>query len=60
MDTISTFLYEYQVFFLGVGLLIVNLLFLVATVLQLPGNWLMVLTAGGLVVWGPEDKMFSP
>ena len=59
MDTIFTFLSEHQAFFLGIGLLIVNLLFLVATVLQLPGNWLMVLAAGGLVLWGPEPAMFS-
>ena len=59
MDTIFTFLSEHQAFFLGVGLLIINLLFLVATVLQLPGNWLMVLAAGGLVLWGPEPAMFS-
>ena len=45
-------------FFLAVGLLIVNLLFLMATILQLPGNWLMVLAAGGVVVWGPEPEMF--
>ena len=60
MDTIFNFLSEHQAFFLGIGLLIVNLLFLMATVLQLPGNWLMVLAVGGLVWWEPEPEMFSP
>ena len=60
MDTIFTFLSEHQAFFLGFGLLIVNLLFLVATVLQLPGNWLMVLAAVGLVLWGPNPRCSRP
>ena len=44
---------------LAIGLLLVNSLFLVATVLQLPGNWLMVTTVGGFILWGGEPSLFS-
>lgn len=44
---------------LALALIIANTLFLVATALQLPGNWLMVLAACGVTRWGPETAMFS-
>lgn len=44
---------------LAIGLLLVNTLFLVATVLQLPGNWLMVTAVGGFILWGGEPALFS-
>ena len=44
---------------LAIGLLLVNSLFLVATVLQLPGNWLMVTAVGGFILWGGEPSLFS-
>ena len=44
---------------LAIGLLLLNSLFLVATVLQLPGNWLMVTAVGGFILWGGEPGLFS-
>ena len=44
---------------LAIGLLLVNSLLLVATVLQLPGNWLMVAAVGGFIMWGGEPGLFS-
>ena len=44
---------------LAIGLLLVNSLFLVATVLQLPGNWLMVTAVGGFILWGGAPGLFS-
>lgn len=47
---------------LAIGLLLVNTLFLVATVMsgfQFPGNWLMVTAVGGFFLWGGEPGLFS-
>ena len=45
--------------FLALAMILVNTVLLLATILQLPGNWLMVLIACGLSQWGPEPAMFS-
>ena len=44
---------------LALAMILANTALLVATILQLPGNWLMVLIACGLSRWGPEPAMFS-
>ena len=40
-------------------MILANTVLLVATIMQLPGNWLMVLIACGLYRWGPEPPLFS-
>jgi len=45
---------------LALAMILANTVLLLATILQLPGNWLMVLIACGLSQWGPEPAMFSP
>ena len=45
---------------LALAMILANTVLLVATILQLPGNWIMVLLACGLSRWGPEPAMFSP
>lgn len=44
---------------LALAMILANTVLLVATILQLPGNWVMVLLACGLSRWGPEPAMFS-
>jgi len=44
---------------LAIGLLLANSLFLAATILQFPGNWLMVGAVGGFILWGGEPGLFS-
>lgn len=44
---------------IAIGLLLLNSVFMVATIFQLPGNWLMVAGVGGVMLWKDSDPLFA-